>query len=205
MQGAPAALVQSATRLDLSRGTLLVREGQVLHSWFVLEAGAAQLSCTGRSGRTATLAILGPGDTLSPGGRGALAPEVRAVTSSVVLRFSSADLDRVAEQHPELTAWVQCALERQVDSLRRSLVRTLSLHVQGRVLELMGDLAARHGQSVPGGVRIGVPLAQETVASLVGATRESVNRSIRALEAGGVIRRSSRCYVLLDQPRSRNR
>jgi len=199
IQGAPVALLDSAKRFELTRGSVLLREGQALDYWFLLVAGALRLSCTAGSGRAATLAILAPGDILSPGVRGALAPEARAVTSSTGLRFSSADLDRALERDPDVVTWVHQALQRQVDDLRRSLVRVLSLRVHDRVFELLCELAGIHGQPVPGGVRIGLPLAQETVASLVGATRESVNRSIRRLEAGGLIRRSSRCYVLLDQ------
>jgi CRP-like cAMP-binding protein len=66
-----------------------------------------------------------------------------------------------------------------------------------RALRALFDLARTHGHASPQGVRIRIPLPQETVAWMVGATRESVNRTLRTLEADGSIRRSGGRYVLL--------
>jgi CRP-like cAMP-binding protein len=62
---------------------------------------------------------------------------------------------------------------------------------------VLEDLAAAHGRTHPGGVTIRLPLTQDLLASMVGATRESVNRAIADLERLGLVRRSGLRYVLV--------
>jgi len=72
--------------------------------------------------------------------------------------------------------------------------RQLCLGVTGRVLEALREVADATGATGSPLRRIEVPLAQETLATMVGATRESVNRAIRALADAGLVRRDGRRY-----------
>ena len=78
----------------------------------------------------------------------------------------------------------------------RHLVWSVTLPVAHRVVEVLRELAHAHGTEVVGGTRIDLPLSQDALSSLVGATRESVNRAVRQLTASGALRRAGRCYVL---------
>ena len=203
----PAALLACARRLAVERGTVLVREGRPVHAWLVVETGALRLSCTSGCGRTATFAVLGAGDLLAPPSRGELLAEVRAMIDSVVFRVPAPDMDDAIARDPVIGSWISRAHHRQVDLLRRQLASALSPGVTNRILELLRDLASTHGAQTRDGVRIELPLSQELLATMVGATRESVNRAVRALEARGPIRRTKRGYVVLDLrgPESANR
>lgn len=194
----PAAVLACARRLEIERGAVVSHEGRPAHAWFVLQAGALRLSCTTRLGGTATVGVLGAGDVLTPSFRGELLVEARAIIDSVVLRVPAPDMDAALERDPALGAWISRAKERQVDRLRRRLAGALSLGVRDRLLDLFQDLAWDHGTRSRDGVRIDLPLPQELLATMVGATRESVNRAVRSLETAGAIRRSRRRYVLLD-------
>ncbi len=196
--GMPAALLAGARRVEVDRGTLVTTEGRPTHAWFVVETGAIRISCTSPLGCTATFAVLGPGDVIAPPARGDLLPESRAIVHSVVLRIPTPAMDLAIERDPSLGSWIRRAQHRHLDRLRRRLASTLSLGVRDRLLELLRDLASSHGARVRDGVRIELPLAQEVLAAMVGATRESVNRAVRSLEADGEIRRSRRGYVLVD-------
>ena len=59
--------------------------------------------------------------------------------------------------------------------------------IADRVERRLLDLARRLGRPAPGGTAIPVRLTQDELASMVGATRESVNRAVRALVARGSI------------------
>jgi hypothetical protein len=52
-----------------------------------------------------------------------------------------------------------------------------------------------HGHPVEGGLVIDLPLSQDLIASMVGATRESVNRGLRDLAAADRVRREGGAYV----------
>jgi CRP-like cAMP-binding protein len=49
---------------------------------------------------------------------------------------------------------------------------------------------------VPGGRRLDLPLTQERLAGLTGATRESVNRALAELTAAGRVERTRGRYVV---------
>jgi CRP/FNR family transcriptional regulator, cyclic AMP receptor protein len=197
--GVPAALLAGTRHVEVPRGTVVISEGRPTHAWFVIETGALRISCTSRLGCTATLAVLGPGDVIAPTARGDLLAESRAIVDSVVLRIPTPTMELAIERDPALGPWIQRAQHRHVDRLRRRLASALSAGVRDRLLELLGDLASSHGTPVSGGVRIELPLPQEVLATMVGATRESVNRAVRSLESNGAIRRSKRGYVLVDR------
>jgi CRP/FNR family cyclic AMP-dependent transcriptional regulator len=196
--GIPAALLARARRLEVERGAVVTHEGRPAHAWLVVEDGALRLSWTNGRGCTATFAVLGAGDLLAPSSRGELLAEARAMIDSVVFRVSTPDMDDAIERDPAIGSWISRAHHRQVDLLRRRLASSLSLGVADRLREVLRDLASTHGAHTRDGTRIDLPLSQEMLATMVGATRESVNRAVRALEAGGAIRRTKRGYVLLD-------
>ena len=72
------------------------------------------------------------------------------------------------------------------DDIRRRAARTLLA------------LAEEFGEPVPDGVRIRLELSQRTLAALVAASRENVNRALAPLVADGVISQSDRHFVVHD-------
>ena len=192
----PAALLACGRRLEVDRGTVVTHEGRPAHAWLVIEAGALRLSCTNGRGCIATLAVLGAGDLLAPSSRGELLAEARAMIDSVVFRVPAPDMDAAIERDPAIGSWISLARHREVDVLRRRLASALSLGVTDRLLDVLRDLASTHGAHMRDGVRIELPFSQDLLATVVGATRESVNRAVRALEARGAIRRTKRGYVV---------
>ena len=59
--------------------------------------------------------------------------------------------------------------------------------------------ASVYGDEVDGGVRINLKLSQEEWGDLVGATRESINKQMRAWTEAGILS-SDEGYLLLEQP-----
>jgi CRP-like cAMP-binding protein len=194
----PAALLACGRRLEVERGTVVTHEGRPSHALLVVEAGALRLSCTNGRGYTATFAVLGAGDLLAASARGELLAESRAMIDSVVFRVPAPEIDDAIEHDPAVGSWISRAHQRQGDLLRRRLASALSLGVTDRLLEVLRDLASTHGTHTRDGVRIELPLSQELLATMVGATRESVNRAVRSPEARGAIRRTKRGYVVVD-------
>ena len=197
-------------RRRLEPGQVLLSEGQPPPAIYVLEAGALSLAVTQASGHRIVLGVLGPGDLFGEqalldcteangraGGVGPLLPECRAMMASQVLDLNWRDVADASSRDAELAAWLAASLARRVSDLHRSLARALSLRLPERTLDLLVALARNWGRSSGPGAGIEVPLTQEDLATMLGATRESVNRAVRRLERTGAIRRSGRSYVVL--------
>jgi len=144
-----------------------VRQGEACAGPFAVEFGVLRVSVVDDDGRELIVDLAGPGDVV--GGRAGepAAWTVRAV-GPVRLRPAPADArDTTSERLLQLAlqlAW--CAVSERVE--RR-----------------LADLAERLGHPAPGGTAIGVPLTQDDLAAMVGASRESTNRALRVLVERG--------------------
>lgn len=155
-------------------------------------------------GRAAVVTLLRPGEILGrlgpPGG--AIEPdhnlceEVRALERSVVATWPADAVARAAEAHPELARWLLLRSERRSRRLERRLAEALTLPVCDRVRAVLVSLAAEFGRMADGRARLELPLTQETLAELAGATRESTNRAIARLSRRGVVERDGRAYLV---------
>jgi CRP/FNR family transcriptional regulator, cyclic AMP receptor protein len=187
------------------RGEVLASEGGRPGRAWLIRTGAVGLRHTTRSGRQATLCVLGPGDVVGLehvfedlGGpdQQALGPEARALTDAHLLSVAVSALAEATRDIPEVARWLGEVAWHRAATLNRRLTDALTLPVSDRLVESIGDLALAHGRPVGDGMRLDVPLNQEELALLVGATRESVNRALRGLSRSGRIRRAGRFYVL---------
>jgi CRP/FNR family cyclic AMP-dependent transcriptional regulator len=196
-----AVMSAGAVHREVPAGQVLVRQGQMADRILVVEVGAVGLASVAPSGKRAVIAVLGRGDVLGveglvPGHDHPLRPEARAMTRSRLLCVPR----RVADSSPELARCLAAAAARALDRAYHRLARMLTQGVQDRVLDTLVDLARDHGRPLSGGIRIELPVTQELIASMIGATRESVNRALRDLSRRGVVVRSGRRYVLPDRP-----
>jgi CRP-like cAMP-binding protein len=187
-------------------GAVLISEGALDgRLWFVC-SGALTSSETQPTGRRPIFEFLRPGDAFGEGWLqlvGAThvertSPEVRALVPSKVLVWPGWAAQEAWQSDEGFKDWV---IDRFLDRLnrsRRAMARTLGVGVAERLEELLVDLGGAFGRPVTDGLRIDLPLSQETLAAAVGASRESVNRAIRSLEARGRLRRRGRLYTLVE-------
>jgi CRP-like cAMP-binding protein len=68
-----------------------------------------------------------------------------------------------------------------------------------RVADALLALTDEFGEPAPGGTRIRLRLSQATLAALIAASRENVNRSLSSLVAGGVVRQQDGHFVVTDR------
>jgi len=73
------------------------------------------------------------------------------------------------------------------------------LDVQGRLAYEILNLAGKYGRQTGEGIEITIPLHQNDLASMVGATRESVNKALSYLRSQNMINLSGSCIVMTDQ------
>jgi CRP/FNR family transcriptional regulator, cyclic AMP receptor protein len=199
----------------LRPGDVLAHPGQPLRAMYVVVSGAVSVASTSGAGRRAILVLIGPGGVLGQESilwaRGIRAEppvwdgspvdlpaiEVRTCAPCVTLVFGPRQLASALDLDPQIALWLVASLTARNHALERALARTLSFPLTERLLQSLRELAETHGRDSPDGRRIDVALSQEDLAAMVGATRESVNRSLRHLTASGLVRRDpDGAYVL---------
>jgi CRP/FNR family cyclic AMP-dependent transcriptional regulator len=122
---------------------------------------------------------------------------VVALSACELLAIDRRDLFAFLRAHPEASLELMVVLARRVRSLSELVEDTLFLNLPIRLAKKLVAYAGSHGEGVAGGVRIGIKLSQEEWGDLVGATRESINKQMRAWVDQGTIRVDRGFVVIL--------
>jgi CRP/FNR family transcriptional regulator len=198
--GVPVGASAAGAPRRLPHGDVVVRQGDRSSCLFLVTRGAVRLSCVTSEGREVVVAFLGAGDLF---GESALLDdpsvvEARAVGPTEVVVLPLTHVLRALHHNPataeELLRLVAARLHKTSRALQDSLARS----VPARLSICLRELAATHGAADPEGVRIGVPITQDELARMVGASREAVNRTLGSLSARGLVRTEGRTVVIPD-------
>jgi CRP/FNR family transcriptional regulator/CRP/FNR family cyclic AMP-dependent transcriptional regulator len=183
-------LAERAHERRFAPGAQIVREGDAASGLFVIGSGRVRVYCLSEEGQQATLEILGPGESL---GELALLDNGTRSASAVAMEpvdcvyLSRPDFVEVMDHSPAaMWALVRLLCHR----LRRAdqCVRTFVFNdVYGRVAAKLTELARSQGIQTENGIEIDLNLTQRELASLVGATRESVNKILAYYRQSGQI------------------
>jgi CRP-like cAMP-binding protein len=193
-----------------SAGEVVMREGELPEALAVVAEGAVTTCSRTACGRVATLSVLGPFDVV---GHQAVAsepapetvPGVVALKQSTLLTVPATSIAAVLRHDTLLLRGLAAAVAEQLDRAHLALARALTLPVVDRVRHALCDLAERFGARVPGGIAIMLPVSQDLLASMAGATRESVNRAIRELRAARAVQTEDGGYVCIEERVGRER
>ena len=171
--------------------SFIFRDGDPGDHLYVVASGEVKISRTTEAGGEVIFAVLGTGDVFG---------ELAVLQENAV---RSADAQTLAEtecfvlHRPALVAFLQthpavmwCVITVLSDTIRRKDEAFSDLvfnDIPGRVARKLLELAAAHGEPAHTGAQITVRLSQRTLAGLVGASRENVNRALSRFASLGVI------------------
>jgi CRP/FNR family transcriptional regulator, cyclic AMP receptor protein len=181
-------------------GEALIRQGEVRDCLFLIRSGAVRLAAVLPSGREVVVAVLGPGDLFGEAALlGHASPvDARALGAAVVQALPLPMIETVIRRRPEAASEIVRLLASRLHGTSAALQEALAHDVPTRVSSRLRDLAAAHGRAGGDGVRLSLPLTQEELARMVGATRETVNRVLRNLARRGLVRCDGHRYVITD-------
>jgi len=192
-----ALLAQSAVR-TLPKNTILVAEGDESDAVHLILSGRVKIFLSDPAGKEVVINVQGPGDyfgemSLEPGGRSA---SVMTLESCRIAAVKMADFRAFLLQHPEFQQELVRKLIRRVRALTRHVADLALLDVYGRVVRTLEGLAC----DVDGRQIVPQVLSQQSIANLVGASREMVSRILKELRIGGYIGVEDRRIVILRKP-----
>ena len=187
-------LADASTTEELRRGDVLFHEDDEPDRLYVVINGRIAIAKRSINGRESVVALMEAGDLF--GEMGLFLPgrsaEARALEQSQVLSIGFDPVREVYEKRPELLWGVVALLARRLETMDVALADSVFLDVTGRTAKRLVEMAA-------GADEFTLPVTQEELAAMVGASRERVNKAIASFVRLGWIEQSERRYRITDR------
>lgn len=199
-------LVSEARRCHYEAGETIYYQGEPGVTCQIILEGRARVYVIGEDGRELSVNILGPGELF---GEMALfenlprSASVEALAPTHTLELDQTVLIRALRRSPGLALGLLRAMSSRLRNTTEDAELLASQPVAERLLRRLERLATWSGRRVQGGVMITPPMTQHELATLVGATRESVNRALVRLRDQGQVRWEDGWITLLDEDAAR--
>lgn len=188
-------IVDQSETVDLQRGDVLFQSGDDSSDLYIVTHGRIAIGNRSFDGRESLVALMETGDLFgemplfSNDGRSA---EARALEESSVIVIPYKPIKDLYDDNPVLLWRVVEMLVSRLKSTDIALSDTMFLDVTGRtakrLLEMAGDLD-----------EFRLPITQEELAGMIGASRERVNKSISSFIKLGWLSQNGEKYVILDR------
>ena len=185
----------ASSQRDLRRGDVVFAESAAPEHLYVVEDGRIAIASRSDDGRESVFALMERGDLfgemglLDGLGRSA---EARALEPSQIIEIPYAPVRTAFEEQPALLWGVVALLAGRLRSMDSQLADSVFLDVTGRTAKRLLDLASDADE-------FQLPITQEELAGMVGASRERVNKAIASFVRLGWIDQADRRYRILDR------
>ncbi|NJN43463.1 MAG: Crp/Fnr family transcriptional regulator [Anaerolineae bacterium] len=189
------------SRHSYAQGVMLFHQDMPGTMLYMIEEGNVRVFGVGLTGQEHTFNTFGPG---------------RSVWRTIDFGWQTAV--RIRRNHDALYHWMlskedldtlleRCfTLSRALIVLLSERVRTAAGHVEaiifqdvpGRLAYELLNFVERHGKPAMNGIQIDIPLTQSNLATVVGATRESVNKALGYLRKNHLVQVDGTQITVLD-------
>lgn len=188
-------LATQAVERSLWRGDVLFSEAQEPDALYIVISGRIAIANKSVDGRESVVALMEDGDLFGEmglfDGLGRSA-EARALEPSKVAEIPYAPVKTMYESHPELLWRVVDMLARRLRSMDEALADSVFLDVTGRTAKRLLELAGDSDEFT-------LPITQEELSGMVGASRERVNKAISAFIRLGWLSQTDRRYTITNR------
>jgi CRP-like cAMP-binding protein len=192
------AVAASGHELHLIRGDVLFHEGDPPESLFLVLRGRLAIALANPiDRRESVVALMEDGDLfgemgmLDDGPRSAMA---RALEPSTVLSIPYDNVLKMFDENPKLLWNVARLLAQRIRVTDEALADSVFLDVTGGTAKRLLELA-------DGTDEFTLPVTQEELAGMVGASRERVNKAIASFIRLGWLEQNDRSYRILQRDR----
>ena len=188
-------IVARSKTLDLQRGDVLFQSGDDSSDLYIVTRGRIAIGNRSFDGRESLVALMESGDLFgemplfSNDGRSA---EARALEESTVVVIPYQPVKDLYDENPSLLWRVVEMLVSRLKSTDIALADTMFLDVTGRTAKRLLEMAGESDE-------FQLPITQEELAGMIGASRERVNKSISSFIKLGWLSQSGEKYIILDR------
>jgi CRP-like cAMP-binding protein len=194
-------LLARCRRQRYSRNEVVFREGDIGDSVHLLAKGTVAVRVSTSRGDVATLDVMCSGEAF---GEQALVGSTSERSATVValehvetLRLGRDDFAGLVSKCPTTAQLLIALLDARLRACSQDLADALFLSAEARVYKRVARLADIYS----GHASCAIPVTQDDVGSMAGATRQTVNRVLREAEHDGLLRLARGRIEVLDRER----
>lgn len=181
---------------------IIFYEGNRPYGVYCVSEGKVKIYKSDLEGHQQIVRLAGPGDIL--GYRALLSGQPYEATaetleSSTICFFDKVTFFRILETHPTTSFHVMKLLAKDLGTAEKQTLNITHKNLRERLAELFLVFGNRYGKKINGGVLLDINLTREEFAELIGATQESVIRTISDFREEGLIVVDGRSITIKDQ------
>jgi CRP/FNR family cyclic AMP-dependent transcriptional regulator len=199
------ARVESRSRTrEFPRKTPIYLPADQADGVLLMVSGRAKIGSLTPEGKQSILAFIEPGELF---GELALVDGserdeyAEAVEDSKVVLIPANEMNRLIAAYPEFSLGITKLMGLRRQRIERRLKYLLYRSNRERLVHLLLELAERYGRSTADGLVLGIRLSHQDLASVIGATRETVTVTLGELQAQRLIRVGRRKITLINPQR----
>ena len=188
-------IVEQSTVQSLQRGDMLFSEGDQANDLYIVLEGRVAIANRSFDGRESVVALMESGDLFGemplfrPDGRSA---DARVLENSSVVVIPYVPVKSLYQDHPEMLWKIVDMLAERLKVMDVALADSMFLDVTGRTAKRLLELAGADEE-------FELPVTQEELAGMIGASRERVNKSLASFIKLGWLAQKGEKYVILDR------
>jgi len=183
---------------------VIFHQGEQAFGTYILCQGRAKLLYRAQNGKKLLLRFCSPGDLLAGVASQEHAFSAVSVDSSAISIIDKIQVTKLIWQNPELGLEIDRRFAQEGERLLQRMADLAYESVEERLAHILLSLRERHGVHEGSNIRIDLPLSQQDLADMAGASRQRVNFELRELADQGLIQ-MERCQItILDDKRLQN-
>lgn len=179
------AISQLARVRNYKKNMIIFMEGEPGEALYFVISGKVKVSMITKDGREQILHILQHGDVFAEVvliDRGPYPASAEMIETGQIGMLMNDDIEEAIRKNPDLALKILKIMSKRL-RLAQIQVRDLALKdTYGRLASMLLMLAKDHGEEIPEGIKIDLPLSRQELANLIGTTRETVTRILGDLK-----------------------
>ncbi len=200
-EGQLESLERRARIKKYPKGSSLYLPSDQSDGTFLLADGRVRICSTTPEGKQTILAFVEPGEVfgeLALVESGPREERAEAVVNSTVILIPSDHLRSLMEESAHLTIGVTKLIGLRRKRVERRLRSLLFRNNRDRLTHLLVELAEQYGNATSEGIELSIRLSHQDLASIIGATRETVTTLLGEMQSDGLLRIRRQRLLILD-------
>lgn len=196
------ARLESRARIKkFPKGSSLYLPTDEADGTFLLAEGRIRISSTTPEGKQTILAFVEPGEVfgeLALVEQGQREERAEAILNSTVVLIPSAEIRELMEVSAPLSLGVTKLIGLRRKRVERRLKSLLYRNNRDRLTHLLVELAEQYGNATTEGIELSIRLSHQDLASIIGATRETVTTLLGEMQVENLVRIRRQRLLILD-------
>ncbi|PKM87911.1 MAG: Crp/Fnr family transcriptional regulator [Firmicutes bacterium HGW-Firmicutes-12] len=185
---------------ELKKGDFLFKQGDIADSCYIVKEGTIKLTKLTEDGEESVVHVINAGEIL---GESTLFRSISfhpvtaiALENVKVCYLSRNMLEQLVKKNPDLAWELIVNLSNQIYKNWEKILELNTQTTPEKVIGFFRQMAREYGEPCDKGTRIKIRLTQEEIASMVGASRVMVSKSLQKLITKQILLKEKKYYII---------